>query len=118
MNVTKVNIVADRYFHKFKLPNTSIARIETNKTDYDALSSKETPLPVFSNATYLSSANEICFDTTSGYLSDKEYATQASGFHWVKITGYEMWKVYPEDIHNDNLSNAAVKIIKENAVPE
>src|SRR4030042_1000225 len=57
-------------------------------------------------------SKQIGFATPSKELSDKQYATQANGYHWVKIPGYSTIKVLPEHITNNNLSQAGIDYIK------
>src|SRR3989337_2580073 len=51
-------------------------------------------------------SQQIGFATPSKDLSDKQYATQANGYHWVKIPGYSMIKIPPEHITNNTLNQA------------
>ena len=69
-------------------------------------------------STFVSSATKISFSTLSGELSNKEYATQANGFHWVKLAGYTMIKIDPQYITNNFLSQAGIDFIYKNAGPE
>src|SRR4030042_5996734 len=55
---------------------------------------------------------QIGFTTPSKELSDKQYATQANGYHWVKIAGYSTIKIPPEYITNNILSQAGIDYIK------
>lgn len=57
-------------------------------------------------------SKQIGFLTPSKELSDKQYATQANGYHWVKIPGYSTVKVFPEHITNNTLSQAGIDYIK------
>src|SRR3990167_4622737 len=57
-------------------------------------------------------SKQIGFATPSKALSDKQYATQANGYHWVKIAGYSMIKVFPEHITNNILNQAGIDYIK------
>ena len=60
-------------------------------------------------------SKRIGFVTPSKSLSDKEYATQENGFHWVKLRGYAMIKINPEFITNDTLSQEGVDYINLHA---
>lgn len=55
---------------------------------------------------------QMGFDTLSKTLSDKQYATQTNGYHWVKIPGYKITKIAPEFIVNNTLSQAGIDEIK------
>ena len=57
-------------------------------------------------------SQKIGFSTPSKELSDKQYATQANGYHWVKIAGYATIKIPPEYITNGTLSQAGIDYIK------
>ena len=76
------------------------------------------PLEEDLSPTFVSSATKISFATVSGQLSDNEYATQANGFHWVKIPGYKMYKINPEFISKNILSQAGITFIQTNSVAE
>jgi len=69
-------------------------------------------------STLVSSATKISFSTLSGELSDKEYATQVNGFHWVKIPNYKMYKINPGFISRNILSQAGIDFIQTNSVLE
>jgi len=56
---------------------------------------------------------QIGFSTPSKELLDKQYATQTNGYHWVKIAGYKMYKIPPEYITNNTLSQAGIDYIKK-----
>ena len=116
MKLIKVNIGANKYVHKFRLEDKTVITEATTKASYDNL--KDQIKPTKPDATWFMSSIRIGFDTPSGNLSDGEYATQKNGYHWVKLAGYEMWKVMPEDVHNDNLLKGAEKKIEEYAGPE
>ena len=116
MKLKKVNIGANKYVHKFKLADEKVITEFTTKVSYDNL--KDQIKPTKPDAAGFMSSIRIGFDTPSGDLSDGDYATQKNGYHWVKLAGYEVWKVMPEDVHNDNLSKAGEKSIKEKAGPE
>ena len=57
-------------------------------------------------------SQQIGFATLSKDLSDKQYATQANGYHWVKIPGYAVIKIPPEHITNNTLNQAGIDYIK------
>lgn len=119
MELKKVIIGANRYFHKFRLVNDSIVETMVLKDSYDSLSIANMVVPThptYPKATYIGSATRISFDTPTGKLSDGEYPTQENGFHWVKIAGYEITKIDPKFIKNDILSPAGKVDVKERSV--
>jgi len=69
-------------------------------------------------STLVSSATKISFSTLSKELSDKQYATQPNGFHWVKIPGYKMYKINPEYISKSILSQGGIDFIQTNSEAE
>ena len=101
MILRKVNIGADRYFHKFQLSDGTISYRTTTKEEYGGLNYSVKPTKT--DAVWLSSSSRIGFDTPSGELDDGQYATQKNGFDWVKLAGYEMKKLMPEDIYEGNM---------------
>ena len=110
MKLKKVAIGENRYVHKFELANGSIVEVMALKTSYDNLATIQ---PTQAQATWKCSSIRIGFDTTSGNLSDGEYATQENGSHWVKIEGYDMVKISPEYIVRNNLSDEGLAKITE-----
>ena len=97
IKLTKVNIGPERYYAR------------------QAGLLQEISKPAEGTNPYEFWCQQISFDTPSGFLSDNQYATQANGFHWVKINKYEMIKIAPEFIVNDILSNAGIDEIKKRA---
>ena len=69
-------------------------------------------------STLISSATKISFSTLSGNLEDNQYATQPNGFHWVKLPGYKMYKIDPEFISKNILSQEGIDFIYTNSVAE
>jgi hypothetical protein len=63
-------------------------------------------------------STRIYFDTPSGELTNGLYATQANGYHWVKIAGYAITKLAPEFIVNNTISQAGIDEIKARSVVE
>ena len=76
------------------------------------------PLEEDLDSTFVGSATKITFATITGQLSDNEYATQANGFHWVKMPGYKMYKIDPEFISKNILSQAGITFIETQSVAE
>lgn len=95
INLTKVNIAPDRYYLRRSGVLQEIP--------------KPSPEEMVEGGYWCS---QISFDTPSGFLSDNQYATQANGYHWVKIKNYAMTKIAPEHIVNDVLSNDGLNYIK------
>ena len=111
IKLTKVNIGANRYFNKYKNNATGyVVNVETTKEVYDAIVALVEPAPDKPGAAYVGSYTAIGFE--GGDLADNYYATQANGFHWVKINKYAMIKVFPEHITNNTLSNEGINYIK------
>jgi len=110
IKLTKVDIVADKYFAKFDTDG-SISKEEIDSTSFDSVQSKV-------DAVWLSSARKISFDTPTGQLRDGEYATQLNGFHWVKITGYAVIKVRPGVVTNNALQQKGIEEVKLKSVEE
>ena len=110
MELKKVNIGANRYFHKFKLADDSIVEKITTKESVD---NSPVNRPTKTDATWFMSSCRIGFDTPTGELADGEYATQVNGFHWVKIVGYDAVKILPEYIKDNILSKEGEAKIKE-----
>ena len=69
-------------------------------------------------STFVGAATKISFSTLSGELSDNEYATQANGFHWVKLPGYTMIKIDPGYISKNTLSQAGVDFVQKESGTE
>ena len=100
IKLTKVNIGPERYYARM------------------AGLLQEIPKPAEGDMTHDYWCQQISFDTPSGFLSDNKYATQANGFHWVKINRYAMTKIVPEFIVNDILSAEGIAEIKRRGVTE
>jgi hypothetical protein len=116
IKLTQVNIGADRYFHKFKRDSDgAIIQVATTKTAYNNLAIANTINPTQTGYKWLSSCSKIGFDTLSSDLQENQYATQANGAQWVRITGYPTTKIPSGYITNNILSEAGVnKIIELN----
>ena len=108
IKLTKINIVANKYFAKF---NTAghISVEEIAEKDYKNIQVKD-------KAVWMGSSSKISFDTTTGELGDNEYATQLNGFHWVKIKEYEVIKIRPEFIIKNALSQKGIDEVKSKSV--
>ena len=76
------------------------------------------PLDGEIDQTWVRSATKITFATLTGKFSDNQYATQANGFHWVKIPNYEVIKINPEFIDKNRLSDVGIAEIEFNSVLE
>lgn len=102
IKLTKVNIGPFKYYSTFKVDGVvsaqEVAVVNLDETNSDP--------------TWVSSSKCISFATPSGNLSDNQYATQTNGYHWVKIPGYTLIKIFPEHIKNNTLSLAGIDYIK------
>lgn len=116
IKLTKVNILGKKYYSTFRLNDSWM--LQTNEITEQEYVDASTTIPVLSGYTYVSSAKKIAFDTFTHDLSDKQYATQENGFHWVKIPKYKIYKINPEYITNDTLSQAGIDFIQTNSEPE
>lgn len=118
MKLTKVDMAAERYYHKFRLAGGTVITEETTKTVFDNLSVKGNPQPTKTGGTWQMSYDTPAFDTLSKELGDNQYATQINGYHWVKLPGFKMEKIDPGYIISDDLSSAGEMLIKELAEVE
>ena len=109
IKLTKVNIGPFKNVATFKDGQGVLTSSEVMVVELDG-----TPT-IPEGSTWIRTGRQITFSTPSGELSDKEYATQANGFHWVKIAGYRMYKIPPEYITNNTLSQAGIDYIKSQA---
>ena len=101
IKLSKVDIGPNRYWATFKRisdgAEISIQVLENN-IEGVVVSSNQDIQTLLQNYELIKHATKISFSTLSENLSDKEYATQENGFHWVKIPGYKVIKIKPEHI--------------------
>lgn len=121
IQLTKVRIGQNKYYALFRKPDGTDIRIQIQDRDYpDVLSSKNIEVKGILQAggVWKRSSVNISFITSSGNLSDNQYATQENGFHWVKIAGYKIYKIAPELIVSDLLSDEGISFIQVNSEAE
>ena len=109
IRLTERNIGENKYIHKFMRPNGGIITVMTTASSYNDLVHTQ---PVYPDATWVMSSIRIGFDTPTGDLGNKEFATQANGYHWVKLRGYVMRKIPPEYIVGVTLSPEGAALIE------
>jgi len=114
IKLTKVSIGSDKHFSTF---DTS-GGLVTDEITLSEYTNIFTEIPTKEDGTWRQSSTKISFDTSTGELSDKQYATQENGFHWVKIPDYAVTKIDPKFIDKDLLSADGVADVKERSEAE
>ncbi len=91
----KVSVAPDRYYSIIDGVKTEITKKEYNS-------------PMKEGEIHSSG---IAFDTSTGELSDGQHATQANGFHWVKIPDYKVIKIDPDMVVEEKATVAGLNKI-------
>jgi len=121
--LTNVEIHANpRIIYKFLLSTGDVLeRVGLNiGLEWSNLTGKNPILPSEPDATFIGATKHIGFGDLliPRILLDGEYATQINGYHWVKLSGYEMIKIAPEYISSSRLSNEGVALIQTESVAQ
>lgn len=102
VKVTKVNITGSKYVAKYKDAQDDITYEDVIITGIEDIPTPPT------GKTWEGTSRVIVFDTPSGTLTNNQYATQANGYHWVKLPKCSLIKIDPGYVINNILSQAGV----------
>lgn len=111
MALTKVNIIGDKYYHRFVNPQTGeYYEVETTQEDYEQLGQPNPTNPVTNKEGFewQFSGKRKKYDTATGDLEDDQYADYQTVF--VKVKGKAEVQVEPENIVNGTLDNKIVTV--------
>lgn len=73
ISLQKVNIVGEKFFHKFEMEDSSIVEVETTEQDYRQLGQPNPTNPTIKGGKWLHSFSRFKFDTPDGDLGDNQY---------------------------------------------